>query len=372
MGRRYFVAVAFLLVAFSARAERRGAVDWIFLVDTSKSMRGVGGTADIFDDVKESIDTFVRESSDGDSVSIFTFDRDVRLQSSTEISGTARDDLYSIVAGLPANGDRTHLGLAIEKGLDRAASLRALKPDPSRARAVVLFTDGKEDIRGIADAVPIRADVARVADTFVFFVSMGDHEPKLDKFEAETTRTTVLRVPSRDAIRSVAQKIRAKLPAPKPPPPPRIAVAKTPVPVAKPSPLVRAIKWLVAVALLAGIALFAYARYRKNNQLEGEIEILQPRVASDAAFVGLPALQTNEVTLSSIVPSDALSGSDARLFVRRRNGTKTIWISAHGGSLRVNDVETPMSELYDADTIHIGDAKLRFNRAGHQRPEEDL
>ena len=39
-----------------------------------------------------------------------------------------------------------------------------------------------------------------------------------------------------------------------------------------------------------------------------------------------------------------------------------------GGSMRVNDVETPLSELYDADLVQIGDAKLRFNRTGHVRP----
>ena len=27
-----------------------------------------------------------------------------------------------------------------------------------------------------------------------------------------------------------------------------------------------------------------------------------------------------------------------------------------------------MSELYDADTIEIGDAKVRFNRVGDDRP----
>ena len=39
-----------------------------------------------------------------------------------------------------------------------------------------------------------------------------------------------------------------------------------------------------------------------------------------------------------------------------------------GGSLRVNDVETPVSELYDADVIQLGDAKLRFNHTGQVRP----
>ena len=38
---------------------------------------------------------------------------------------------------------------------------------------------------------------------------------------------------------------------------------------------------------------------------------------------------------------------------------------------RINDVETPMTELYDADTIEIGDAKLRFNRVGDERPHQE-
>lgn len=452
MGRRFLAAVAILSFAVAIRAERRGAVDWIFLVDTSKSMRGVGGTENIFDDVKDSIRTFVRESSEGDSVSIFTFDSGARLQSSTEIRGTAREDLDTIVDGLQAEGNRTHLGLAIAKGLERAESSRASRPDPTRNRAVVLFTDGKEDIHGIPDPVPIRSNIERAGDTHIFFVSMGEHEPKLDAFAAATRHTTVLRAPTRAAIRTVAQQIRAKLPAPKPPAPPAITVSPqtidfgevilgqsseereltittdkpvrvdvrlstapgismaplknialparvtlrvdvaedaTPgaakltihagtaaatgsVSIVKPSPLIRAAQWLVAIALLAAIAFFVYARHRKNSRLEGEIEIVRPRLAPDAAFVGLPALRTSEVALSAIVPPDALAGSDARLFVRRRNGIKKVWISAQGGPLRINDVETPMSELYDADTIRIGDAQLRFNHVGHERTQEEL
>ncbi len=42
------MAVAVLLVAGVAHAQKLGPVDWIFLVDTSKSMRGVGGANDIW------------------------------------------------------------------------------------------------------------------------------------------------------------------------------------------------------------------------------------------------------------------------------------------------------------------------------------
>jgi hypothetical protein len=137
--------------------------------------------------------------------------------------------------------------------------------------------------------------------------------------------------------------------------------------VLEPSLVARMAKVLVALALLIAAGLFLFVRHRKQNELEGELEIVQPRVAPDIAFVGLPMLKKNEIALSSIVPIDALGGTDARLFVRHRKGAKQVCISADGGPLRVNDVETPMSELYDADLIEIGGAKLRFNRAGHGR-----
>jgi Mg-chelatase subunit ChlD len=447
MRRRIVPAAVLLLIAVAARAQPRGAVDWVFLIDTSKSMRGIGGK-NIFPDVKASIASFVREASDGDSVAIFTFDSDVRLHASTEIRGGARDDLVSIIDALEANGNRTHLGLAIQKGLERAAALHA-GGDKTRVQSVVLFTDGKEDVRGLAHPVPIAASLDRVDGTYVFFVSMGkdEHEEQLDEFARQATNATVLRAPTREGIAEVAQKIRSRLPRLEPARitiqpstldfgdvrrgksveggvmidadrPAQVALqlaeapggvtmepqtVKTParvhlriniaddaapgkgsltfkagnatalgtLTITKPSPL----RWLALLPFLAAIAWFAWSRHQRNNRLEGELEILQPRVAPEAAFVGLPRLAASEVALSAIVPPEALGGVDARLFVRRSGGQKQIWIAASGGSLRVNDIETPTSALYDADTISIGDAKLRFNRVGHERtatPEEEL
>jgi hypothetical protein len=441
-------AAVLLLIAIAARAQPRGAVDWVFLVDTSKSMRGIGGK-NIFPDVKASIASFVREASDGDSVTIFTFDSDVRLHASTEIRGAARDDLVSIVDALDANGKRTHLGLAIQRGLERAATLHG-SGDKTRVQSVVLFTDGKEDVRGITDPVPISASLDRVDGTYVFFVSMGrdEHEEQLDEFARRAKNAAVLRAPTREGIAEVAQKIRSRLPKLDPPHiiirpskldlgdvrrgksaetvlaidadrPAQVALQLAEAPagvtmesqtvkapararlrinvaddaspgsvtltfkagnasatgtlnITKPSPL----RWLALLPLLAAIVWFAWSRHRRNNRLEGELEILQPRVAPEAAFVGLPRLAASEVALSAIVPRDALGGMDARLFVRRRGGQKEVWIATSGGSLRINDIETPSSALYDADTISIGDAKLRFNRVGHERTatpvEEEL
>lgn len=368
--RRLPLAAVLLCWTFALHAQSLGPVDWIFLVDTSKSMRGAGGAKDIWRDVKASLGTFVDEASDGDTVAIYTFDRDVRLLSAMTVDPNARRDLHTILESLQAEGNRTHLGAAIAQGLERASSLRN-RAAPTRSRAVVLFTDGREDIRGIENPVKIESNLARVADTFVFFVSMGEHEPQLDAFAQGTERTSVMKAPTAEAIRDVAREIRAKIPKPPPSPPPiqpkpQRVVAIPP----KPSPFATAIKAAIAAVLVALIAFIVFTQQRRKNRLEGELEILRPRAANDAGFVGLPALQASEVALSAILPIEALGGSDARLFVRRKAGRKKVWIAAQSGSLRINDVETPMSELFDADTIEIGNAKVRFNRVGDDRPSE--
>jgi von Willebrand factor type A domain len=434
--RRLAVAVA-LLWAVGAEGQSRGAVDWIFLLDTSASMKG------IFPDVQESLKTFVREASEGDSVSLYSFDRDVRMNALVELRGD-RKDAYDIVDGLRPLGTRTHLGAAIRQGLERADSLKQRTNDSTRVRAIVLFTDGKEDVRDIANPVAIPASVQRAlhSGASIFFVSLGELEPKLRAF------TNAHVIPAHDAgtIRQLAARIRKELPKREEPlrvdvTPKRLAFGevkrgkaseaveltvtsnrpttvtialapagglampsqrvRTPARVrlqlradeeAPPGPRTVDVRvgrqsipgtltivapavwpyWAAAIALAIAAGIIGLIAHKRRNQLEGEIEIVAPRVSSDAAFVGLPNLKASEVALSSIIPGDALNGSDARLFVRRRKGAKKVCIAAAGGALRVNDVETPLAELYDADTIRIGDAKLRFNRVGFERPQEDL
>ncbi|MCU1246864.1 MAG: hypothetical protein JWN02_2774 [Acidobacteria bacterium] len=485
--KRLAVAVILMFAVRTLLAQphgtARGAVDWIFLLDTSKSMRGVGGSQNIFDDVKASIDTFVQQTSTGDSVTIYTFDRDVQFRGSTDIRGQLdRDDLLGIIRNLPANGERTHLGAAIAQGLERSESLLR-RGDATRARAIVLLTDGEEDVRGIRHPISIPSNVQRVRTSrpWIFFVSMGgEHERQLDDFANAPVvreRTKVLRPRDPRAIREAMQQIRQAV---QPPPPLEPAVLtvmpatidcgtvapgatsaereltissdkpvraalrleggsgvamepQNDVPVgpgaaahvkvkmtvaddltrgpealvikigaasgetaavtgttvtakldvSAPSPFLRVAKWLGALAVLLlllflGLALRSgktpgelVASIAERNTLEGEIEIVQPRIASDAAFVGLPHMKARELALSAIVPIEALAGADARLFCRRKRGEKSVWIAANHGTLRVNDIEVPTSELYDADTIQIGEARLRFNRLGHQRPSTD-
>lgn len=364
MRRRLPLAVALLFLAGFVRAQTLGPVDWIFLVDTSASMRGgAPKSKDIWADVKVSIESFADEAGAADTVAIYAFDSDIRR---VDVQSPAR--VSRALHALEANGKYTYLGLAIKTGLEHAASLRG-RGDATRRQAVVLFTDGKDNPPDIAEPIAIGSNVQLVGESFVFFVSMGQHEPQLDEFARATTQAKVILATDADAIRNVAREIRARIPPP-PKPPAKPPVKARPQPPPSPPPQRTNPLWFAAPLLLLAIAAAAFVVYRRRqNRLEGELEILAPRTSPDLAFVGLPKLQASEVALSTILPAGALAGGDARLFVRRRDGKKKVWIAASGGSLRINDVETPAAELYDADTIDIGGARLRFNRVGDERPE---
>ncbi|HEX9983727.1 MAG TPA: vWA domain-containing protein [Thermoanaerobaculia bacterium] len=371
-GKAAVAALLLLCVSLAAYAQSplktRGAVDWIFLVDTSGSMKEHA----VFDDVQASLRTFINGTSPGDSVTLYSFAGDVTFKGSSDIHGDFdRNQLLAISDDLKADGKRTHLGAAISKGFQRSEELMQ-RGDATRTRAIVLFTDGKEDVKGIANPISIPANAERVQKSkpFIFFVSMAEHEPKLQAFEGGK----FIEAKNADAIANVARDIRSVV---EPPPPPLPPVEKTttqspppppPAPEPAPSPLARALKWLIPLTLLAIAALVAFVTQKKRNQLEGELEVLAPRSAE--TFIGLPKLKATEVVLSALVPAEILGGSDARLFVRRRNGAKSVWIATSEGTMRVNDIEVPLTELYDADTIRIGDARLRFNHVGHIRPEE--
>ncbi|MGF1672444.1 MAG: VWA domain-containing protein, partial [Rivularia sp. (in: cyanobacteria)] len=65
------------LSAAFAQDTSKGGIDWIVVVDTSASMRGAGGTKNIFSQVKKSITEFVNTAKLGDTVTIYSFDKDV-------------------------------------------------------------------------------------------------------------------------------------------------------------------------------------------------------------------------------------------------------------------------------------------------------
>ena len=164
--------------------QRRSRVDWIFVLDTSASMRGAGGTSNIFDRVKTALETFINNTEEGDSVTVYTFDRDTMLRPTVRIVNDAdRRDLLNTIGSLEANGDRTHTGKAVRDALDRARELKEAGESQHRTPSIVLLTDGIEDVRGIPNPVSIRSNLERLSQIqpYLFYVSLGEeHDPQLD------------------------------------------------------------------------------------------------------------------------------------------------------------------------------------------------
>ena len=204
----------------------RGNVDWIFVLDTSASMHGAGGTANIFGKVKDAISDFIRTAREGDTLTLYTFDRDTTLRGHIRVSGEIdKSDLLKIVQDLPSEGDRTYTGKAIHDALERAIDLKQRPDAANRTVSIVLFTDGLEDVRGIPNPISIPSNIALLPkdQPYIFFVSLGQEvETQLVSFVRDLAmgnRGKVMRNPGANGIEAVAEEIRKTVVTPPQPAP---------------------------------------------------------------------------------------------------------------------------------------------------------
>ncbi|MEH1831818.1 MAG: VWA domain-containing protein [Nostoc sp.] len=209
-----------------AQTTPKGGIDWILVVDTSASMRGVGGTKNIFEPVKNSITEFVNTARLGDTVTIYTFDKDVTLNAD-DIKITSNPDrgkLKQIISSLQAEGVRTHTGKAVQKALQHSALLNKRADALGRTVSIVFLTDGLEDVRGIPNPVLIPSNTQFLREQqckpYIFFVSLGlkEHEKQLNDFASNPAlcgKGQVLRDPGGVQLNKLAQNIRPVLITPK-------------------------------------------------------------------------------------------------------------------------------------------------------------
>lgn len=472
-------------------AVNRGRVDWIFVLDTSASMRGAGGASDIFDEVKRALEDFINAAEQGDSVTFYTFDRDTTPRPTVRISDdTDRRDLRNTLRGLDANGDRTYTGKAVRDALERARELWERGEAEHRRPSIVLLTDGIEDVRGIPNPVSIPSNVQRIPGApYIFYVSLGkEHDSRLEEF-VKGQGGKVLRATDEEKIQQLVNAIRQPLEQPTPTPtptpvqvnisvepinldfgevepgkqtrsatlnlssnadivvqlsledrPPGINLAEPSAPIelkagqptsvevlmnvtddaadgartflltsdvrddmgSLPSDavikrgraegrlvvrhvsLLRTLGWWFAVILFVSlVALTAYCVYAGTTPwglrswlaarrlLEGELEVLRPRPAQpEQAFIDLGRLNSRRVALSQFVPDGAARDDDAELETAYAKGVKSVRLRRTQGGVRVNGAEVAFADLYDGDTVELGDARLRFNWLYGQRRDE--
>jgi len=225
-----YIAIATLGVAnspcLSAQNAERGGVDWIFLLDTSKSMRGVGGTRNIFERVKEALKNFIDRTREGDSVTVYTFDTDTELVKNTRISGNIdKRELIKAVDRIYPNGNWTHTGKALHDALERTNELKSRSDASSRTVGIVLFTDGLEDTRGIPErnrvSIPSGLSIVPQDQPYIFVVSLGsEHDQKLKDFVSDPRlggRGKILEDTGAEKIEEVSEGIRVIVEKPAPP-----------------------------------------------------------------------------------------------------------------------------------------------------------
>jgi len=196
-------------------------------------MHGAGGTANIFGKVKEAISEFIRSAHEGDTVTLYTFDRDTTLRGHIRVSGEInKKDLLKVVEDVQSEGDRTYTGKAIHDALERSIELRQRSDAANRTVSIVLFTDGLEDVRGLANpiSIPSNIDLVPKAQPYIFFVSVGvqAHEPQLESFvknPAMENRGEVIRDPGAAGIADVGERIRKIVEAPTRPTPIQLTVS---------------------------------------------------------------------------------------------------------------------------------------------------
>jgi von Willebrand factor type A domain len=149
---RFLISLLTLLL-FAQGAPRPEAanIDWILLVDTSKSMIGLGKSkGNIFSKIRGGLKRFIRSrAAEGDTFHLYTFDQSVRLRPPIGPAAIGNPSEFSelINEQLPEpSGDYTHIADAIIAGLDRAKRLKRKLSDPNRRPVLILVTDGIEDV----------------------------------------------------------------------------------------------------------------------------------------------------------------------------------------------------------------------------------
>lgn len=142
--------LAFLLTSLGVSQEalpgnNPDPMDWVFVIDTSKSMVGKGD-GNVFPQVKETLKEFIKMAKNDDTVIIYTFDETPRFIHKVQVKGEKdRNELVEAVFNLSAEGNWTHTGEAVEKALDRIKELQEEYKGQNHETSLVLFTDGKED-----------------------------------------------------------------------------------------------------------------------------------------------------------------------------------------------------------------------------------
>jgi hypothetical protein len=193
--KRALIAIVLLAALHSgSHAQRyqaeRQQIDWIFLIDTSRTMRGQGKAQgkNIFADVKQSIYNFLStQVKTGDAVQLIPFDADARPIPSMTISGAAdKEYVQKAIEDLKANGNYTYIGDAVETARNILEEHRRAARS-GRKQVVIIFTDGiDEPPPSATNRIDLRQALEGYpkTDALFYFVNLGAANATNDLYQA--------------------------------------------------------------------------------------------------------------------------------------------------------------------------------------------
>jgi hypothetical protein len=168
--------------------------DMILILDTSYTMSGgAPGAKNILPQVKKSLPQFIDQLDKDDSITLITFDTEVKLFPTVYISDKKnKDSLVEYINNIQAKGAWTYTSRMMKEAFRKAQELE--QKDKDRQRVIVILTDTIDDPPpGMhKDRLNIK-DVAKNykdKDWFIFFINFGEalnNNQKLVKMQKELT-----------------------------------------------------------------------------------------------------------------------------------------------------------------------------------------
>lgn len=336
----------------------------VLIVDTSMSMRGVGGTADIFQQVKESAQDIVREVATGSVVTLISYDSDTTVYPGVTIDNEhARQRVIDQIGTLQAEGKRTYTAKAIQDGLS-ASEKNELRGSRS-TQVVILLTDGLNDPPASAGPTPLAfEDVVTPfyeKPWYVFYVQLGnDMDADLAQVLDDSFENT-------ETIQDPAGVNLAEL--------------KTVVSRDWKKPVVKVTKWIgiligaVIVLAVLLIAMLKLRSYSKGKKLFGTLEYWRSDQSSSKGKADLSECGTSQKVGSEGI---VLSGCDQTLFKLSTTQEDGQWVvtaesddnnepQTSGGLCFKGQNQNRLS-LYDGDLFEIHGWNFRYRGDTGFRP----
>ncbi len=167
---------AFFLTLNCTNSNAGKEKDLILILDTSLSMAGHGGK-NILPQVKKSLPVYIKQLKKGDSITLITFDTEVKVYPTVYIDNEKnKNSLIEYIKNIRAVGKWTYTKQMIEVALKIAQNLE--QKDKSRQQVLVVMTDALDDPP--PDKTGSKLNIRDIAknykdkDWFIFFINFSD------------------------------------------------------------------------------------------------------------------------------------------------------------------------------------------------------